>query len=172
MNLIKECIFGIVLFCVSNIAMADALASSILSCTKQIDDAQRLHCYDEVSQSLKTTKDALVPSAAVAQQPTIAPPAQIQSRQQTALVDGFGLSARPDPKDEVEKISAHVTNIDQDPFKKLVVSLDLGQVWQQTDGTRMYLREGDSVFLTKGALGSFFLAVEGKNKRMRVKRIK
>jgi hypothetical protein len=51
--------------------------------------------------------------------------------------------------------------------------LENGQVWRQTDSTRFSFNDPDKrVVVLRGGLNSFFMKEPGRNKRIRVKRIK
>ncbi|WP_340680991.1 hypothetical protein [Paraglaciecola sp.] len=170
MNLIKNSVISILCLVVSvfeNAAVAGNLSSSMLTCNKKTNDVERLRCYDDLNLTLKT--DTIEKHIA---DDTLQQTLQPLPVKPISTIESFGLPDKLKAKEEIENIVAHVTSVDHNLRKKLVVSLDIGQIWEQTDGTNMRLREGDSISLERGALGSFFLGVEGKNKRMRVKRIK
>ena len=58
------------------------------------------------------------------------------------------------------------------PYGKLIITLETGQVWRQTNSTSLRLKPGQEVYVEEGALGSYFLGKESSNKRIRVKRLK
>lgn len=156
-------------------AQADDVNTSLIACRAKADNMDRLRCYDELSRRLiKTANDAKVVSVEkpVPQLASTPSAATITMPPSLPLLDSFGLPDKPAPIAEVQAVQATVAKVDQDPFKKLIVTMDIGQVWQQIDDARMRVREGDNVVLERGALGSFLLGVQGKSKRMRVKRIK
>ena len=155
-----------------NIANADSLSSSVVECSEKVDNTERLNCFDRLSSQLKKTLADNTPRAVVRSVPEIAAAPVVDAPEAPSVVAGFGLPDKPEPVDEVTMIQAVATEIARDPFKKLLISLDLNQVWQQIDDARMRVREGDHIVLERGALGSFLLGVQGKSKRMRVKRIK
>ena len=162
------CVFISIL---ANFALADSLTSSLLSCRTETNSVHRLQCYDDVSSALTAEQQQAAPN--IIMPPTVSSqPSQIEAEPQSSLVKTFGLPNIPDPEEEISDIKAVVTNVEYNPYKKLIVSIDIDQVWQQTDGSRMRLRVGDTVYLERAALGSFFLGIEDKNKKMRVKRIK
>jgi hypothetical protein len=168
MSLAKNSIISILCLTVwVNDAKSDNIPSSMLTCNKKLNDAERLRCYDELSQISKTQTIEKPIVNVTSEESLQSSPIKILSK-----IESFGLSEKQKAKGEVETIVALVTKIEHDLRKNLIVTLDIEQIWLQTDGTRMLLREGDSVSLDRGALGSFFLGVEGKNRRMRVKRIK
>ena len=82
----------------------------------------------------------------------------------------FGLDKVIEPKDKVEKITSVISAIQKTPYGKLIVTLESGQVWRQTNNTTLRLKRGQEVYVEEGALGSYFLGKESSNKRIRVKR--
>ena len=55
---------------------------------------------------------------------------------------------------------------------KKIITFSDGSVWQQSDSAYLKIEEGQQVSIERGLLGSFYLSVEGINKRMKVKRVK
>ena len=87
-------------------------------------------------------------------------------------VKNFGLAKVIEPEQKIEKITADVIGTKKDPYGKLIVSLENGQVWRQTGNSTLRIRTGDQVYVEEGMLGSYFLSKESSNKRIRVKRSK
>jgi len=57
--------------------------------------------------------------------------------------------------------------------KKLKIPLENGQTWQVISSGELYFKvDNPKVTIEKGVLGSFFLGIEGVNRRLKVKRIK
>ena len=119
-------------------------------CASIQNDAQRLACYDSAFGR---------PNAAA----VAAPAAKVVV---TNPVDEFGLSeaakrARdPEKAKETmpEQISAMVTKVSRRPTGELVVTLESGQVWVQTETvSKAMVKPGDTVTIKKGALGSYLL---------------
>jgi hypothetical protein len=119
-------------------------------CAEQSDPQARLVCYD-----------AAFP-------PLTAEPAQIESEEEIEqrVREDFGLGSseiqrrRPelatDP--EIEDIAAAVTRVSSLPGGQRLVVLDNGQSWRVIEGSsRGPLRNGDSITITRAALGSFRL---------------
>lgn len=87
--------------------------------------------------------------------------------------DDFGKSDTPtkEERDAAPKsMTERVASVLQDPMGNYIITLESGQVWQQTDG-RITIRTGDSVTINKGALGGHFLQVDGEGRSIRVSRI-
>jgi len=162
------------------------------SCTKIADDSHRLACYDSAfgytpaapaAASSRTEAATASPPAGVATTtaPQAAPTAAVASAAAAASpaverTEDFGLTQQAQ-RDRagvltVESISATVTSVDRNTADRLVVSLDNGQVWQQSESSsQIRIKPGDTVTIKRAALGSFML-VTVRNGSTRAKRIK
>lgn len=60
---------------------------------------------------------------------------------------------------EAANITARIVGLGHDPDGRAILSLDNGQVWEQlvADGTDLYTKPGDSVRISRGWLGSYWL---------------
>jgi hypothetical protein len=75
----------------------------------------------------------------------------------------FGLRAAPEKptarkpveRSELESVSARVTLLREHPHGGVTVELDNGQSWQQLGNTDLQLDVGDTVKISRAALGSF-----------------
>lgn len=87
--------------------------------------------------------------------------------------DSSGAPARPKPLDH---ITATVTAVAYDMFGHFTVTLDNGQVWRQLDGdtgkVRFSKKGKEAVTISRGAIGSYNLEVEGHTGIFKVRRIK
>ncbi|MDC8832166.1 hypothetical protein [Alteromonas gilva] len=105
-----------------------------------------------------------------------APPAQSREAvtqntpAQSDKVSEFGLAPKK-PVDQIERIASVIASIEDGPRDTRYVHLQDGSVWKQTDSTRMRLKEGQEVYVERGALGAFYLSRENVNRRIKVKRI-
>lgn len=162
-------------------AQAETLGNAVEKCRKTEDSLKRLICYDNVAKSLNqydgldeqlSQVKAYKPSnnsqanAGTQSQPQVAPTPAPAARS----VNEFGLEHKRD--EETSEIAVTITSVKKNLRDKYVISFSDDSVWQQTDGTYMKLEEGQNVTVERGFLGSFFLSVEGLNKRIKVKRIK
>ena len=84
----------------------------------------------------------------------------------------FGLEHKRDLTKETSEITVTINTVKKNPRDKYVLTFSDGSVWQQTDRTHLKLEEGQAVSVERGLFGSFFLSVEGLNKRIKVKRVK
>jgi hypothetical protein len=80
----------------------------------------------------------------------------------------YGLASRQWNASELEQLQAQVTKVSTKPHGELVVTLENGQVWTETQtssGARV--KAGDRVTIKPGALGSFLLvAPNGRSARV------
>ncbi len=78
---------------------------------------------------------------------------------------------------EIKEITIDIKKVQEFGYKKLRVFLVNGQVWEQTDSTRIKLprsRKSDigSATVRRAALGSYLMQINGKGKAFRVKRVR
>ncbi|MDJ0922629.1 MAG: hypothetical protein QNI84_15985 [Henriciella sp.] len=145
-----------------------ASTDAVYACADLADDMERLACYDTAVGRLKVAEET--------GEVTTISRAEIEEVQR----DSFGFSIPSLPRlamprfgrgdqdgevvvEEFNEISASVTRIRKDSTGKLIVQLDNGQTWQQSDTRRVYLRNGgaDSAVVKKAALGSFRMKLDG-----------
>ncbi len=91
-------------------------------------------------------------------------------RKQIATAE-FGLEHR-DP-DRVDAIVSRIPGEFRGWEAKSRITLENGQVWQVSDGTRgAYLLNNPQVTIERGPLGGFVMRIEGVNRSPKVKRLK
>lgn len=129
-----------------SVRAADEVSSGVLICAALGVDSERLACYDRLADRLHADKNHPPPPVAVA-------PAK----------EVFGLRAAPEKpaarkpveRSELESVSARVTLLREHPHGGVTVELDNGQSWQQLGNTDLQLDVGDTVKISRAALGSF-----------------
>jgi hypothetical protein len=126
-------------------ALADE--SALQRCRKIADPGQRLSCYDAIVEPL--------PAAAPARSPAA----------------DFGRPSRL-AGDELEVIESSLME-DTDGWRaNTQFRLANGQVWQVVDDSTGWVRTGArKVRVRRGALGAFFLEIEGTNRSPKVRRV-
>jgi hypothetical protein len=131
-------------------ATAQALPPAVVACMNEHDPTQRLACYDRE-----------VPRAVGAKGEAFGMTAQIQRKENAG--------APPPPLD---KLTAHITAVSQKPQGEFVVTLDNGQVWEETEATsHLPLRAGDDITIKRGMLGAFYMSSQ-QVLGLRVKRVR
>jgi FtsZ-interacting cell division protein YlmF len=163
------CKFGLLLMLVSPFGIANTLFDKLSDCSKNNDDLQRLTCFDEVVTKEKNsqTKQHIEQHQAPLQVATTKQVDHTNQRQSE-----FGQEDKQRAKNSIKQIQATIISIKKAPHGELIITLDNGQVWRQTDSIRIKLRKGDSVNIERRAMGSFFIGTANANKTMRAKRVK
>jgi hypothetical protein len=148
-------------------------------CRNTDDSLKRLICYDGVAKSLNQYEGV---NEQVSQLKAYKPNNSAQTRPRPAQVgqqpvpskpgNDFGLEHKRDLTKETSEITVTINTVKKNPRDKYVLTFSDGSVWQQTDRTHLKLEEGQAVSVERGLFGSFFLSVEGLNKRIKVKRVK
>ncbi len=144
-----------VLLCLVTLsAVGQAIPDTIQACTSEPDDARRLQCYDrEVAKFPSTSEQSFGLSQS-----------QVAAKQ--------GQSSNPAPKPRF--LTAKIAAMRERPHMGFIATLDNGQVWMQyeeDESVRAMLHVGDTITITPGALGSFWLVgpSERATKARRVK---
>ncbi|MBM4385794.1 MAG: hypothetical protein FJ091_20795 [Deltaproteobacteria bacterium] len=139
------------------LAAAGDPGETLLGCRKLSDAAERLACYDRVvdraAQTIEPEVLATAPRASSSE-----PERSLRERlfgrsvEETdrALRDAYGVQT-------AAELTAVATAVKRGPDGRVVVTLDNGQVWRQTESRAFPLREGQTVRVREGALGSFYM---------------
>jgi hypothetical protein len=158
-------------------------------CAAVADDRARLACYDAAAPRLKSA--LATPPATLDREPTRE---EQQSwfgfnigdlfgggSSQPTTPEQFGKERTPQAqatreREEIEGITAGVTEVAYNPFGQFVVFLDNGQIWKQLQGdadrARFPTSKDTKVTISRGALGSYNLTINGSSKLYKVTRIK
>lgn len=142
------------------IVRADPVAA-IAACRAIGDDAARLVCYDRIASDTpdETTRTEKMPTPRNDL-------TQNDSAATTAVEDRFGFAPRPEPGQADEMRKMEVAAVRKTLRGALILSMTNGQVWQQTDSTRLpSVRAGAEAQIEKGAMGGFLLTVNGRSFR-------
>jgi hypothetical protein len=132
---------------------------SVLDCRKVSDNAERLACYDQAAAAMEsaTSNGDLV--------------AIDREQRRAARRNAFGFSLpslafleRGEKGDEANHLTAVIAEASQDPYGKWVIKLDDGAVWRQTEPEALANRprKGSKVVLSRGALGGYFMTIDGQ----------
>jgi hypothetical protein len=141
-------------------------------CRTMANDVQRLGCYDQLfPRPVSDSAAASAPKAKPTPPTPTALPAPASSAMQehsevSAAADQFGLTAAQrrmaagggERPPTLNSISARVTNLQRRASGEIVVFLDNGQVWRQSEPDWWSPpQKGDPVTIRRGSLGSFML---------------
>lgn len=167
---------ALVLACATTSAWAqETLPAQLSGCLQIPGVLQRLACYDRVAHGVvpASRTSGVAPER---QAPRATPP--IASAPLIATVppaEGLGSERlrRATPIRRPSEMVAQVAGISYDPHGRFTVTLDNGQVWRQVTGDTAVLqgRSISGVRISRGALGSYDLNVEGRNATYRVMRL-
>jgi len=165
------------------LAQAQSASETLVNCSKEQDSLKRLVCYDRLATGLNKPVQTVLPKVAkmaknppadlkVSKVSTAAEPARVKEAEKIKMAaDNFGIKRKTEREDTADKIYAKVSVITKGPYKNLLLTLDNGQRWKQTESGYLRLKVGEQVYVERGALGSFFLSTDDVNRRLRVKRI-
>ena len=135
------------------------LASKVKACSEIADNQTRLSCYDQLN-------DKRTSVAVVSAKPSL-------TDQQ---VDSFAKEqvkkTKAEKIKEVNTITLTIDELSKTLHGYWKITFTNGQKWQQKDSTRLKLKQGEQVTLTKGTFGAIYLKKENANKRIKVKRLK
>lgn len=175
---------ALALFFITASAQAD-IHQSLLDCKQLTDNSARLSCYDRLAATFgsqaasagvavsgaavpgavapEAAAPASAPAAVVATPATATPSAEV-------IEADFG-KTQSRPSDQVEQLQATVKSLSRNKMRKLIITLENGHTWRQTEDDSIQLKAGDSVTIEKASFGSFLLSKTGTNRKVRVKRV-
>lgn len=158
------------------LAQAETLAEAMEKCRVVSNSLNRLVCYDQLAQRANNLEDSdlqeFYAQRPVGAPPTARAPQQPRGAQPPKPESTFGLEAQiqREKSDTLPEITAVVGKVEKAPKGKLIITLDDGQVWRQTDTETLRLKSGDTVVISRGMIGAFYLKKTSGKKRIRVKR--
>lgn len=154
-----------------------SIEQQLTQCAATADKLDRLICYDKLAESVKadTISTQVIPAtvATVAVPTTAAAIVATAPQAPTAkIADDFGMEAKRVQENTVDKIYLEIQSIAEDAYGDIKVTFTNGQVWKQTDGRKYNVKQGETVYIEKAALGSFLMGTDDRNAKVRVKRLK
>ena len=159
-------------------AHAETVADAMEKCRNTDNSLKRLICYDNIAKSLNQydgTSAQVSQLQAYRSEAATQPRPQVEANRQPEASEpknDFGLEHRRDLSAEASEVSLTIASFKDSLRGKKIITFSDGSVWQQSDSAYLKIEEGQQVSIERGLLGSFYLSVEGINKRMKVKRVK
>jgi len=139
------------------LAQSAVAAEEALTLCRQIKDpTERVACYDEIVDSRYPVEPNAVPDA--------------QSLFGTSDAAAKRIVETTLAIEQISQIVAEVTDVRDSANRKLIVTLDNGQVWRQLDNQTMRFKVGETVVVRKASLGSYLMEKQSGSRSIRVKR--
>lgn len=133
--------------------------TDLLACRQIADPAARLACYDTQAGALATATER--------SDIVVADREQVEQTRRGLF--GFALPVSPlinsDGKaEEAKKLETTVVSARRSRGGAWIITMAEGGTWEQTDSKALPLspKPGQKVVITKGALGSYFVSVDGQ----------
>lgn len=143
------------------------LIDRLFACRSVSDEESRLKCYDEQVAALERAEGA--------NEIVLADRAQLKEAKRGLF--GFTLPriklfSNDNEEEAVESIEAKIASVSRNAAGKLMVTLDSGARWMQTDSTQILgdVRQGDPIKIERAALGSYMGKI-GQKRAFRIKRV-
>lgn len=161
--MILRLLFISLLAMTTHFVQAQSLTDKLNACRHINASQDRLACYDR----LVPTKPA--DKVIVAKTPT--PVTKKLPVQVKANTEYFGQEHKL-RNTTPDKINVQIVSTKKSLRGKLQITLKNGQEWHQSDSSSFKISKDKQTYIKKGALGSFYMGQEGRNRTMKVKRIK
>ncbi|MGK2286826.1 hypothetical protein [Pedomonas sp. V897] len=157
-------------------ASASAQIEGFKACASIADGEKRLACYDAaLAASDADAARRLAEQRRAAELAAAQAAAEAKARQEQERLAAFGAEStrkgEAAREDAIKQISATITNI-ASGVNGMVITLDNGQVWRQTESQVLPpVREGDTVTIRRGLLGSYRMTFDRQQRTIAVKRV-
>ena len=175
----------------ANAGPNEDLVAGMGKCAAITDNTSRLACYDSLAPQLKAAQQQPAPPP-VDNRAWYDPsrifgtsPAQ-QTRPEQFGAENLPAPPPPPPKpgeappppepEALDSITGKVTDYAYNPYGRFIVFLENGQIWRQieadTDEAHFHKGGGDTVTISRGALGSYNLRINDSGISFKVRRVK
>ena len=172
---------SIVFLSVVKIAGSAELPTELIDCRPLTSAIERLDCYDRAIDAHTTAPSQAARPQTTGNPAPVAPAAAVAATAASVPMlsqeDLFGKGETEMRKsvqeatdaEEIDRIEAIIVDVYKSKSGKAVITLDNGQVWKQSDGSRSHLSVDDTVTIRRRSFGSYTLF--NKKNSIRVKRI-
>lgn len=160
----KEKILFVLLLTAGWCAQAEGLDDRLLACSKVVNDAKRLACFDNL----------VVDNVATAPKETPAPGPEADVPAVQPAPDDLGAETLPGGErvEEELNVAATVTRCSERSDGRKLFYFDNGQVWRQSKNERLHFRDCNfNVTITKDFFG-YKMQRDGEKRSIRIKRVK
>ncbi len=165
--------------CLGTSVQAQSL-DTLKSCARISGESERLACYDTAVAAIDATL-----AAELATRKREAEARAMEAKRLAAIkaeqdkIDSFGAGNLPKASQPAsmtataDEIKAKIDTILSTGYDRIVVMLDNGQIWSQTEGKSLgTVKPGDEVEVKRGALGSYRMRLLRLNRVIQVLRKK
>lgn len=140
------------------------------ACAALRADAERLACYDKLAAEPAAIVAPVAAAAPVAAVPALTP-------EQSFGIETLNKAVREEVQQapDTDVIASRLVGPLQSWNAKTRFVLANGQVWKNVGGDEVYIpggAENKIVTVERGAFGAYYLAIEGLNRKAKVKRVK
>ena len=132
-----------------------------IPCARIDKNRARLECYDQSDKADAATSQSTSSPVRVTSIPEQKPSAVKPPRKSES---DFGLAKRKNV------ITATITEVQHDAHGIDYLRLDNGQIWKETEDTRVKFVPGQNIRIKPGIMNSFNLKLEGTTKLIKVRR--
>lgn len=154
-----------------------SIERQLLVCDAVADLSQRLVCFDSVVDNLELDQTAtettkLTESPVVVKEGLATAGVAVTPEIATVTVsEAPVVAADEDPGEEDLSGTATIVRVWQNLDGRFSVELDNGQVWRETEGSRVGMpKAGSAVEISTAALGSYQMKIDGIARKARVRR--
>jgi len=154
---------------------SESLLAVVQPCAAMTDDAARLRCYDREVARFKAAGEVTGsdPRCSSTSSSSTGPTNTTKPADQFGLTSGEVL--RKQSGDEqpraAKRLTARIVTLSKRPRGYLVLHLDNGQVWEQSeDGPDLHLGPGEPVTIDRGLLGAYWLSAQSGRLAIKVRR--
>ncbi len=163
-----------------NAAIAD-MKSDVIRCTKISENNERLACFDQVAKyyankntNAQPTSKPQIAASTTPQTPTSPPVSTKPASPATQIISGEDAFGKADTEiNPIEKIETTIIGEFKGWKKGAILKLKNGQTWKVISRTKGYINiVNPKVVISRGALGSYNMNVEGLNASAKVRRVK